>query len=440
MNRFFVMLFFCLTKFISFAQETIKHKVVSGDSFYAIAKKYNVNENDIYNLNPKAKGQTLKLNSILVIPYKKAKTKISQDFHIVTSGESFYTIAKKYAISVEELKNLNPTVSTTKLQIGTNLVIQKNATTKDSEKEIGKKNVSANDLIHTVKKGETISYITEMYAVSFKDLKKLNPALDVKLQINEKIIIRRGNEKETKVLIEPKVESDKIISPIAVQLEQMAAEDDSIEEPDESGEITHVVAKGETLITIAKKYNITLENLKALNPKVSDKIFPGRKLIVKKGIISDAKPQIDLYEQVEDIFEETTAFSNESIEFANQLVAISSEHLGTRYKRGGIKSGGFDCSGLMSYTFNQIDIKLPRTSNEQSRTGKKIKKENAQKGDLIFFSTNGRGTINHVGMITEIIDDEIFFIHSSVKRGVVVSSLSESYYTKRFVKINRVLQ
>ena len=192
-------------------------------------------------------------------------------------------------------------------------------------------------------------------------------------------------------------------------------------------------------MSIARLNKITLAKLQELNPKVGDRIFPGRKLIIKKGVANTSTKPAVIYAELEEFIEDAPLMSYESLESADQLIAIASEHLGTRYRSGGTKSGGFDCSGLMCYTFSQLDFKLPRTSNEQSRTGKKVKKTQAQKGDLIFFSTNGRGSVNHVGMITEVVDDEIFFIHSSVSRGVIVSSVKEAYYAKRFIRINRVL-
>lgn len=442
MNRvLLIIIVFFITGSFAFAQKTLKHKVVSGDSFYSIAKKYGVTENEIYALNPKSKGQTLQLNTILIIPASKEKVKKSLDFHTVVSGESFYSIAKKYDLSVEELKNFNPSVSATNLQVGTKLALSKNKNSKENKAVLVEENTTTKDkdLVHNVKKGETISHITEMYDVSFKQLKLLNPGLTTQLQINQKIIVRKGKEKPKKEIIEPKVEAVKIISPTAVQLETMAASEDDVEEPDDSGEITHVVARGKTLMSIAKLHKITLAKLQELNPKVGTKIFPGRKLIIKKGVANSIQPQVNVYADIEEPIEEVTPLSLEGLESADQLIAIASEHLGTRYRSGGTKSGGFDCSGLMCYTFSQMDFKLPRTSNEQSRIGKKIKKNQAQKGDLIFFSTNGRGTVNHVGMITEVVDDEIFFIHSSVSRGVIVSSSKEAYYAKRFVRINRVL-
>jgi cell wall-associated NlpC family hydrolase len=441
MSRFLLTtLFFFLSISFAFAQNTKKHKVVSGDSFYSIAKKYDVSETDIYELNPKVKGKTLQLNTVLNIPIIKVNKKITKDFHEVTSGESFYTIAKKYDLSIEELKDLNPIISPNKLQIGESLALKKNKKSKDNQGKNKEETNSSDDIIHKVKKGETISHISDKYDVSFRELKKLNPKLDVKLQIDELIVIRKGKEKAKKEIIEPKVAPIKIISPTSVQTENMAAADDNVEEPDDSGEVTHVVASGETLNSIARLYKISLDKLKSLNPKVETRIFPGRKLIIKKGAAQNSSNTVIAFSEMEEFIEDAPIMSLENLESADQLIAIASEHLGTRYRSGGTKNGGFDCSGLMCYTFSQLDFKLPRTSNEQSRTGKKIKKLQAQKGDLIFFSTNGRGTVNHVGMITEVDDGEIFFIHSSSSRGVVVSSLNESYYSRRFVRVNRVLE
>ncbi|WHT40455.1 NlpC/P60 family protein [Myroides sp. mNGS23_01] len=58
---------------------------------------------------------------------------------------------------------------------------------------------------------------------------------------------------------------------------------------------------------------------------------------------------------------------------------------------------------------------------------------------MIFFRTGRGSRISHVGIITEVIDDEIKFIHSSTTKGVIVSSTKEDYYKRRFVQINRVL-
>jgi cell wall-associated NlpC family hydrolase len=125
-----------------------------------------------------------------------------------------------------------------------------------------------------------------------------------------------------------------------------------------------------------------------------------------------------------------------------QLIHSASENLGVKYKSGGTTKAGFDCSGLIYSVFNSYNIQLPRSSFEQSKLGLIIDRErdNVKKGDLIFFKTNRKSQINHVGMIIEVFDDDMKFIHSSTSKGVVISSTKEPYYQNSFVQINRILR
>jgi len=122
----------------------------------------------------------------------------------------------------------------------------------------------------------------------------------------------------------------------------------------------------------------------------------------------------------------------------DQLIHAASENLGARYRSGGSNPEGFDCSGLMFFTFSKFDIVLPRSSNEMSNLGTVLNPSEIRKGDLIFFKTNGRKIINHVGMVVEVLDDEIKFIHSATSRGVIISSTKEPYYKRTFTQVNRV--
>ena len=124
---------------------------------------------------------------------------------------------------------------------------------------------------------------------------------------------------------------------------------------------------------------------------------------------------------------------------ATQLINNAMQFVGVRYRTGGTSISGMDCSGLITAAFNIFDLKLPRCSNDMSKVGDKISKIEAQKGDLIFFRTGG-GAINHVGMVIEVINDEVKFLHSSSSKGVMVSSTKESYYKRTFAQINKVLK
>ncbi|MEN9908456.1 MAG: hypothetical protein RLZZ540_1605 [Bacteroidota bacterium] len=137
----------------------------------------------------------------------------------------------------------------------------------------------------------------------------------------------------------------------------------------------------------------------------------------------------------------TAVSTNRSSKLAEQIIESASKNLGAPYKSAGVTKSGFDCSGLVYSTFKQFDIKLPRSSVEQSKVGTDLGKNisKAKKGDLIFFKTNHRSQINHVGIVVETKEDELEFIHSSTSRGVIISSTKESYYEKAFAQLNRIL-
>lgn len=124
----------------------------------------------------------------------------------------------------------------------------------------------------------------------------------------------------------------------------------------------------------------------------------------------------------------------------NHLIENATDNIGVKYKAGGTTKSGFDCSGLVFTSFESENIKLPRSSYEQSKIGKIINIDDAQKGDLIFFKTNKSKQINHVGLITEVKSDEIKFVHSSTSKGVIISSTKEPYYKNSFSQINRIIE
>lgn len=134
-----------------------------------------------------------------------------------------------------------------------------------------------------------------------------------------------------------------------------------------------------------------------------------------------------------------TESKRENKYIVTHLIETATDNIGVRYKAGGTTKSGFDCSGLVFTTFESQNIKLPRSSYEQSKIGKTIRFDDARKGDLIFFKTNKSNQINHVGLITEINSGEIKFVHSSTSKGVIISSTKEAYYKNSFVQINRIV-
>ena len=125
---------------------------------------------------------------------------------------------------------------------------------------------------------------------------------------------------------------------------------------------------------------------------------------------------------------------------AEKVIESAMAFSGVRYKYGGTTKKGMDCSGLIYVALQENDIVFPRVSYQMANEGKRVRVNEVQKGDLLFFKTRKNSKrINHVGLVVAIENDEIKFIHSSSSRGVIVSSLREGFWNAAFIKATRIL-
>lgn len=190
--------------------------------------------------------------------------------------------------------------------------------------------------------------------------------------------------------------------------------------------------------------------------KPTSKIITSKTEAEKKGIYREPQPKKNIVEyepkikhsskkttkkpKINESNDDDYIISDENTSYlVRQLINDASNNLGVNYRAGGTTTEGFDCSGLVYSTFKKFDILLPRSSVDMARVGQILDESEIQKGDLIFFKTNGKRIINHVGMVIEVTPDEIKFIHSSTQKGVIVSSTKEPYYAKTFTQANRIL-
>lgn len=131
--------------------------------------------------------------------------------------------------------------------------------------------------------------------------------------------------------------------------------------------------------------------------------------------------------------------SNKLTPEIKKVIETARSYRGTPHRDGGVSRMGIDCSALIQLSFQSAGIKLPRTANQQSQTGKPIDRKSLQPGDLVFFSDRkiGKG-ITHVGLVTEILKEgEVKFIHTSSRLGVTENLLSTNYFDKTYAKAVR---
>ena len=125
---------------------------------------------------------------------------------------------------------------------------------------------------------------------------------------------------------------------------------------------------------------------------------------------------------------------------ADSILERGKSLIGTRYRFGGSSTkSGFDCSGFIGYLFREeAGMSLPRSSREMINIDAPLVKRNdLEPGDLLFFSTAGRGRVSHAAIYLG--DNQ--FIHSSSRRsgGVRVDSLDDTYWSKTFIEAKRAL-
>jgi hypothetical protein len=115
------------------------------------------------------------------------------------------------------------------------------------------------------------------------------------------------------------------------------------------------------------------------------------------------------------------------------LLQFMNEWYGTRYKFGGSTHAGIDCSAFSgALLLNVFGVTLPRMAKDQYKVCERVKKDELQEGDLVFFHTTRKG-ISHVGVYLR----NNKFIHASLNYGVVISSLDDPYYSRTFVGAGR---
>lgn len=138
--------------------------------------------------------------------------------------------------------------------------------------------------------------------------------------------------------------------------------------------------------------------------------------------------------QTADGSKQSTTHTAAAERVSHPAVDVAKQMLGKPYRYGGASpERGFDCSGLVYYSYRRAGITLPRTSETQYRNAFKVSSDNLQQGDLLFFRIEGK--VSHVGIY---IDDDTFLHAPSSGKTVSYGSLNNPYWREHLLSAGRV--
>jgi len=284
----------------SSASGIIEYTVKAKDNLNAIAEKYGTTVNEIKKLN-NLKGNNLSIGQVLkitpkndavadvpVAPFQTAKVEtpvvapqqtstVTTDptmiEHTVAPKEFLGKIAEKYGTTVEEVKKAN-NLSGNNLRIGQKLKIPATKNVDENKVvSVSEQTPATTDTAkvpdasgtHTVLRNETIFTVAKQYGVTAYQLRKLNNLPDNAITIGQVLKVPGGIVTEVQVLKEKQAEQISKPAP--------ASKDESF---------IHTVADGETIFTIAKKYNLTAYQIRSANKMDDNTIKTDQKLIIPK--------------------------------------------------------------------------------------------------------------------------------------------------------------
>ena len=291
---------FSLSGLVVFAQKT--HTVQPKENPYAISKKYGISIDELYKLNPQVKEGKLNIGDVLVIS-KKNDEKSKTTEKPVSSGsgnlskivlqpkQTIYGITKQYHISETDLRKLNPELDS-HLRIGDEVTLPSDNVKKYADKNAFNKNFAAPQEVkpaesvvvstpvetpkadegtYVIQAKDNYYKITKNFGISQKDLFALNPGLEEKgLQPGDVIKVKKsGNVSDSNVKDTVSWQEDNKNTKQEVQVQEDEYQ-------------TYTVQDGDTVFGILNKFGITLDQLIAFNPKITDGLKTGMVIKVKK--------------------------------------------------------------------------------------------------------------------------------------------------------------
>ncbi len=350
----------------------------------------------------------------------------SLETYTVKPGDTAYSVAKMAGTDVATLLKLNALASAD-LKLGQLLRLPAGPALPAAR-------------THTVGAGQTLYSVARLYGLKAADLQVFNHLPGPDLKAGQVLLLPPDPEAQATPRPTP--------VPVAVALRPEPAP-------------RYTVQPGQTLYGIARLYGLRPDDLLALNHLTGSDLHAGQVLVLPVGAVAQAAPSLPasgpgmavpagallspgiplppppVQAPRSDLPQpgiNPAAVSPAAAESGWRALAMSL--LGVPYQYGGQSRSGTDCSGLVIQVFGPLGLNLPRQSAVQAQTGMMVEQRDLQPGDLLFFDTEGRGEVTHVGIY---LGDGQFINANSYGGEVAVNQLSDKYFAQRYLWARRVL-
>ncbi len=298
-------------------------------------------------------------NFLIVSFFVVAASVSAQKTHTVTKGDTAYSIAKKYGMSLDELYQKNPNIKDGTISIGDELNIKGNAKANTNNTSTNSNSGKLGVII--LKPKQTIYGITKQYKISEEDLRKLNPDLDNHMKIGDSVTLPLSNIQKY---------GDKDVATTSDNTQTTEIANTATESKNATSDNSYVVQEKDNYYKIGRKFNLTQKQLFALNPNLEEKgLHPGDTIIIKGNVAEDKSTK------------ETV--SQNTIISSNKNNASNDDYVTYTVQNGDTVFGILNKFGI---TLDQLLSLNPELSNGGLKTGSVLK---IKKLDSIYEKKSG---------------------------------------------------
>ena len=223
---------------------------------------------------------------------------------------------------------------------------------------------------------------------------------------------------------------------LQVSSEKESKGKDSLEfENDENGQINGVPNDIKVDVIINNKNNVkTVDGMRKEKRKHPNEVLLVQENNIKARKVKDTMGEIEYGKLVEStmpnsqiVLQKLSRIRSSENELQRKLLKSYANWKGTKYQLGGDSREGIDCSGLTRRIYKEVyGIELPRRTYEQVKIGSRIERNDLKPGDIVYFRPERTGSHTAVYL------GETLFINASTAKGVVISTLENTYWNKYF--------